>query len=696
MTDTPTQIAQDYYDAQNEREIAARQLIDARQQAVNDAIKRGYDQKAAQNPANWTIEQNNKVKDLNNNFQVKANVETDARNQITQYVDDESGKDPEIATKELLAAGLKPDDINKAVLYSNGPQQQKDKIITERAQQITIERQNSIQQTDKTIRNLSKEKEDLQKQQDNLDPTDPDYDDKYIALKDKIDNKQEEIDIQNKKMNNLSKPIDAKKMAQEEYDSQDPTNPNNFNNTVKLANTGFEKINNFAPFYMQFPTLKSLSDFRIRNGKSPYGEKSEDEIARDAVNFRIFESVPGVAEAREIPGTNLIQNIIDNSRIQTVGSFTIYPSDGNWITQSHTHHYSGSESDWIASTLNTVGGIYESVGSIMKTASVASQALKSGSTKGLAPVGDVYQRRAEVLKYYKESDAQNITIKFNLFTKNNFLADVFRPIMFLTALGYPKRTLSGNEIKDATKEIFKNINEWANQGNNWAQNILKGLKGSDTEKTINTISENISNVENAIGSFGGIGPYRYFISKRPEYLSVRHVSGIFYYPLANITNFTYSFKGPWYNFNGEPITTNTNSLDALISNKIKNFTPNPNSNFTDRIGQIFDNFVQESKEAFSPPKTNDNRPIGAYNTLLNLSDSDPKLIKRWYGMNYAYPSSAECEITIQSSVPFFRDDFMSLYYASNDSPEKLVEVTQQNTGDERFFGGRKAQENQKF
>jgi hypothetical protein len=39
---------------------------------------------------------------------------------------------------------------------------------------------------------------------------------------------------------------------------------------------------------------------------------------------------------------------------------------------------------------------------------------------------------------------------------------------------------------------------------------------------------------------------------------------------------------------------------------------------------------------------------------------------------------------------------MALYNASNISPEELVTVTQKNTGDERFFGGRKAQENQIF
>ena len=46
-------------------------------------------------------------------------------------------------------------------------------------------------------------------------------------------------------------------------------------------------------------------------------------------------------------------------------------------------------------------------------------------------------------------------------------------------------------------------------------------------------------------------PFRYFISQRPEYLSVRHASGLYYYPLIYIEKVSYNFKGPWYNFKGE-------------------------------------------------------------------------------------------------------------------------------------------------
>lgn len=179
-------------------------------------------------------------------------------------------------------------------------------------------------------------------------------------------------------------------------------------------------------------------------------------------------------------------------------------------------------------------------------------------------------------------------------------------------------------------------------------------------------------------------------------MSVRHVSGLFNFPITNITNFKYTFKGPWYNYDGNPLATAGNELSEMISQKIKNFSPDPNKPLSDRLGQIFDNFKKEASEAINPPKENSSRPTGTPGSLLYKINQDNIRIKSNAQKMQAYPSFATCVLTIKSAVPSFRDDFMSLYNASNISPEELVTVTQKNNGDERFFGGRKAMDNQVF
>lgn len=486
----------------------------------------------------------------------------------------------------------------------------------------------------------------------------------------------------------------------------------------KFSNTGFEGINNSAPFYMQFPTLNSITDFRLKNGIDPYGNKSPDEIARDAVVFKIFETVPTVDRAESVSldnGGKYITNIPGQTNINTIGSFTIYPAHedktGDWLMQSHKHSYSNAEGG-ITSLINTGLEALGSAESALQLVNAGLGAAATGRLKGNDPAGNVYKRKVDVLDYYQDTEKQSIPIRFNLFTKNNFLNDVYRPIMFLTALGYPKRALKG-DLGDITGDTLKKTIQLlkSNENSSYAKFLLEAigkLAGTDdtnsTVSAVNGLADNVSsfvnNLESAVGSFGGIGPYRYFISKRPEYLTVRHASGLFYFPIAYINTFTYRFKGPWYNFDGKPLAE-TKDLDALISTQIKQLVPPSSKTFKETVNGIFTNTAQGIQDAFrappkappTPPKAA-SRPGGTPGGLLSMSQQDLAFIHQ-SGLPFAYPSWAECEITITNAVPFFRDDFMALYYASQKGGNDLVSITQQMTLQQQFAsGGRKTIDNQ--
>lgn len=464
----------DYYDAENETKIAARQVKSARDIAIADAIERG--EKDPNSAANWTPELKLKIDEQSKKFETAAKNEKEQRKKVAEFETDLNEREPGEKRKIMEAAGLKPGDSEKS-LYSAGNKDIQQNVINQRALEIQKQAGNVNENIDKNInKNLDKQDE-LQLEKSKLDPI---KDEKKIK---KIDENIDVLKIQNNELKTQqtrnkqnAQPENAKKIAKDELEKDKSLKEDDVTATTKIANTGFETINNHAPFYMQMPTLQSITDFRLKNGYSPYGDNSTDAIARDAVNFRIFETVPGVAKAVKIPGTTLIKNILDDARVQSVGSFTIYPSQLDWLNQTHQHNYASgpdANDNIVANVINAGSNVMSNVQTLMKVGGSLSQGLSQGSFIGLDPIADSMNRGVETLSFYQSSALQELSLEFNLFTKKDFLNDVFRPIMFLTALGYPKRSLKG-EGADNFKLAFDNIRKWATEGNNMASNLLKG------------------------------------------------------------------------------------------------------------------------------------------------------------------------------------------------------------------------------
>lgn len=711
--------SKNYYDAKAESLIAQKQLLSAttltdsaKEAAILEAMTtKGLSREDASNTANWSATSKAKYDDLlskqtsaQSNLESKKVVEASAAKTAQAAIDkiQNDTKLSEADKKKMLEnIGVNPADLQKSLAT---PQDIKNNEVEEKGrlyEQISKSREVAVEKAVKNVNNAAKELQSAQNEltalQNKQNPTDADKA-RIAELEKQIPKLQKNLDSAQADY----KEADSANTDESIQNAVDKAYAREQNLQASMSNTGFEGINNSAPFYMQFPTLNSITDFKLRNGVDPYGEKSTEEIARDAIIFKIFETIPGVANAEEVSlasGAKYIKNVPQKTNINTVGSFTIYPSHsdgrGDWLSQTHKHTWVGGEQDAVAQLFQGAADLVSTGESLLKVANAGLNYAKTGSLKGNEFTGNVYNRKLDVLDYYKDSESTPINISFSLFTRNNFLNDVFRPIMFLTALGYPKRSLSGDFGKLLDTDIGKASDLLKSKfpDSNFAQTV-SGL----LDKARGT-GESVENIERMFAEYGGLGPYRYFISKRPEYLTIRHASGLFYYPVAYIESFSYTFKGPWYNFDGQPLQT-TKDLDALITTRINEIAPAPDKSFKEKVNETFTNLARNVKETFRPPPKAVPRPSEpesrfksqVANGLLALSDSDMKFI-RSKGLPFAYPSWAECNITIKNATPFFRDDFMAMFYESQKGGEELVTLTQQLTNQETFAtGGRKSKD----
>ena len=401
------------------------------------------------------------------------------------------------------------------------------------------------------------------------------------------------------------------------------------------------------PFYFQVPTLTAITDFRLRNGYSPYAKGvSPTDIARDAVHINIFSGTLGKTDTVTIPDTDLKVQTSGLTRHITEGSFTIYPNDPDWMTFSHTHIY--KEGNFIADAANSILGSVNTLGNAVTGL---------GSLTGAAVDPNIAntRRRVDTIDEYQTSEKQSISVPFVLFTKGDFIRDIYRPLMFLTALSYPSR-LAEDPLAASGKALVNNLATKGRESlgvNNLAD--IKELPANATEaqkreynakKGENTVKEAagksidfmqgganagldfIGDLATGANEVLNAGAFRYIIAKRPEFLSVRHASGLFNFKLAVIENFTYTFKGPWIN----------------------------------SIGDIINYSPDESRRASS-----------LFNTYLHSRGRTP--------MPYAFPSIAECSMKFKNVEPVFREDYLALMLGASDfDGSGLVRVSEKLTG----------------
>jgi len=407
-------------------------------------------------------------------------------------------------------------------------------------------------------------------------------------------------------------------------DSGDTIRPQN----VGRSPTGFESINNGAPFYLQMPTLTAISDFRMKNGYSPYGPRDKDAIARDAVHFNIFELNPQTSNPVVSPDGNTIVNEVQDQGANTIGTFTVYPNEPNWLNLAHNHTWGSGMAGKLAELAQTGLNFVDAGQSLLQATNTILGSVEEG---GEVASARRISRKIDTIDTYQSTSPLEITLPFVLFTKKDFLADVYRPLMFLTALTYPKRLIGGN-IQGDTEQMAKRMENYSKNkdgsDNNYAP-VLNATAGG-----LRAGGQVAGNIDEAGARTGGFGPFRYFVTRRPEYLSMRHSSGLIYFPICYIQSIDYKFLGPWYNYDGTPIN---------VAN-----TPG---------GEI-----QAEK---------------SFRQVLDSGQIDPANPQR--KLPAAYPSMAEVKIVVKNAMPFFRDDWIQLFNGAND-PQNLINISVKQTG----------------
>lgn len=162
---------------------------------------------------------------------------------------------------------------------------------------------------------------------------------------------------------------------------------------------------------------------------------------------------------------------------------------------------------------------------ITKTKNIAKAVSKDGNRGAYKATPN---RRVDVAETYESSEKQSITIPFVLFTaggEENFIRDIYAPIMTLTRISYPKRSTSLGDTDRALADTFgigKKSGDSGTDGN-----------GQPSTKD----DESIMNALNAINP-----GFRTFVSDPPSYVNVSHNGGLFSYKNCYISKFSYKYK----------------------------------------------------------------------------------------------------------------------------------------------------------
>jgi hypothetical protein len=158
---------------------------------------------------------------------------------------------------------------------------------------------------------------------------------------------------------------------------------------------------------------------------------------------------------------------------------------------------------------------------------------------------------------YKGSEYGDITINFTLFTKNNYIEDIYYPLLFLRAISMPRKSEweATNLLTAPLQRVISSLKEENRKKIEEAMQSV-GLNGGTAQQIASFINE------------------RFRIVKPPPLFRVEHSSGLVFMNKAAITEFSYKAEGPWVRYH----------YDGLFG-KLFSFNPN--------IGQALDRLIQD-------------------------------------------------------------------------------------------------------
>lgn len=268
---------------------------------------------------------------------------------------------------------------------------------------------------------------------------------------------------------------------------------------------------------------QTLTNLDVEEKKNLLGSNVMDEVILEVLNNKPYSST--TSEKININGVDHYQEVYVGDPETVFKTIRIAP---NWdsIDRSVSHQWGKPQGllSQVMDQVNSLLGVMDDVITTVKNATSAGNKTPDYSPKMV--------KQVDIRNQYQGTDKEEIEIPFTLFTKSDFVSDIFYPIMFLTALSYPVR-LSLPELERQFKQKL-------------ALNTINSVEDENGQKP--PAPGDDSSVEQFLKNiFSG---YRIDVSVPPPYIRVSHSSNLFKFDHAVITELNYTFKKPYYNVKG--------------------------------------------------------------------------------------------------------------------------------------------------
>jgi hypothetical protein len=312
-------------------------------------------------------------------------------------------------------------------------------------------------------------------------------------------------------------------------------------NTAKVNKTTEDSIGFLQG--KQFRTNIFANDAKSRDRKNPKLFLTGDVVTDpnnkkltkniiDEVCIEFIGNAPTKVQAKRKDGITVTE-IEEKTVKEPYLIMNVAPSDTDWMSFSHDHEWE-SGGGILQQILTTVSSAVQVGADLMNVF----QNVK-GNINGTNDFKAGRISKPDFTSTYKGSSQTELTIPFVLFTPGgqiqDFIRDIYYPIMLLNFLSYPKRV----------DTIFPDDSEQSN---------INDSTGSQSQTKANQDPNSSGALTQAVNAINTVYPgFRYSILEPPSYIRVTHSSGLFRFPMCAITNFSYNYKGPWVNMNKEVV-----------------------------------------------------------------------------------------------------------------------------------------------
>jgi hypothetical protein len=369
--------------------------------------------------------------------------------------------------------------------------------------------------------------------------------------------------------------------------------------TLNKAGKGTNQGANNNVFY--FPTIQACQDFGIsRTGAHPRKKQTDTQDKNQVADINHFLAGPqfvnnGSATGKTlnknkntmnitkpedfinesenasngIASNGLVRHSMDEVILEFLGNTpysTVTRREGDIVRVSYERSASGGEPEPIAIVRIApnsqdwlelgVDHSWEQPGSILtqifdtvvEGVSLVNDAIQIYDSigQGVSPdAGDRYKSardfRFDQSDQYRDTTLPEITIPFTLFTAgggmNNFIRDIYVPVMLLSAWSSPKRSTQPINVERPSEN-----NPLAEGGASPEGDEIQSAENASESQADDSRDIDEAALEGLARSFPG---FRFAVLDPPSYIRLTHTSGLFRFPNCAITSFKYSYKGPW-------------------------------------------------------------------------------------------------------------------------------------------------------